>query len=81
LRILSFLVRARRILQVDELREVVPVRLDKYKLYYKRDLPAATKLTDVCARLVVIDEISNIIRQSSLYCLRISSDSLPDRPV
>lgn len=61
LRILSWLVKARRTLTVEELREVVSVEPGQYELD-KWSLPDRTTLLDVCAGLVTIDENSNTIR-------------------
>lgn len=61
LNILSWLVKARRILNVEELRVAVSVMPGQYELD-EWDLPDRTILTDVCAGLVRIDDKTDTIR-------------------
>lgn len=59
LAILSWLVKARRILTVEEIQEAVSVELDRYELD-EFDLPDRTTMLDVCAGLVMIDENNKV---------------------
>lgn len=61
LRILSWLVKAKRVLTVDELRTAVSVEPEWYELD-ELDLPDKATILDICAGLVTIDENSNTIR-------------------
>lgn len=61
LKVLSWLVKAKRTLTVEELRATVSVKQKHYKLD-ESDLSDPTTLVDICAGLVVKDEHSNTIR-------------------
>lgn len=58
--ILSWLVKARRALTVEELRVGISVEPGRYELE-ELDLPDRSTLIDICASLVSIDEQSNTI--------------------
>lgn len=59
--ILSWLLKARRPMTVDEIRTAARLEPGKYKLD-EFDLPADETLLDVCAGLVMIDEMSKTIK-------------------
>lgn len=61
LKVLSWLVKAKQLLTVDEIRIAVSVEPNRYELD-ELDLPDMATLLDVCAGLVIIDEETNTIR-------------------
>ncbi|RPB14017.1 hypothetical protein P167DRAFT_477962, partial [Morchella conica CCBAS932] len=61
LKILLWLVKARRTLTVDEIRVAISIEDDRYELD-ELDLPDIATLLDICAGLVIIDEDTNTIR-------------------
>lgn len=63
IRVISWLLKARRTLSVHELQVAVSVELGEHELG-ESDLPDAITLLDVCAGLVTIDSCSNDIRFS-----------------
>lgn len=61
IRILSWLVKAKRVLAVGEIQTAVSIEPEQYKLE-EIDLPDKATLLDLCAGLVTVDESSNTIR-------------------
>lgn len=61
LKVLAWLVKARRTLTLEEIQAAVSVEPNRYELD-ELDLPDRTTLLDVCASLVTIDEDTNTIR-------------------
>lgn len=71
LNVLSWLSKGQRTLTVDEIQIAVSVELDLYELD-DLDLPDQETLLDVCASMVIIDEIriqyvSHIIQSRSIF--------------